>query len=188
MQGRQKSTHGFNVDISQKEHREENRDNVPTGEHKAGNATAGSACVERVSGECGSRESSVQHGFFANTVERAEREHCRSLNQADLKSIRRPDLHPVSPSKSPSTNVDLPLGRKQCLRESDVAIERERDGIHELGRVWHEREEGDSEELFRNSRPFEDDIDNVDKDFWGNSRDVSFVHLWTLRGERAYQQ
>lgn len=57
-------------------------------------------------------------------------------------------------------------------REGDVAVEGERHGVHELGRVRHERKEGDAEELLVDARAFKNDVHDRDEDLCARRRSL----------------
>lgn len=46
-------------------------------------------------------------------------------------------------------------------RKRDVSVHSKRYGVHELGGVGYECEEGDTKKLFRYARSFEDDIHDI---------------------------
>lgn len=71
-----------------------------------------------------------------------EGDHGWDLDQTNLKSVSGSDLH----------------------GKSDVTIDGERHGVHELGGVWDQSEESDSEELFVDSRSIQDDVYHVYQD------------------------
>ena len=58
----------------------------------------------------------------------------------------------------PRTNQGLPP-------EGDVSMQSERNSVHELRGVRYEGEQGDSEELFINSRPFEYNVNHTNEQF-----------------------
>jgi hypothetical protein len=63
-------------------------------------------------------------------------------------------------------NPFLRISGKDDLPERDVAVQSEGEGVHKLGRVRDECEQGDPKELFVDTRPLKNDIDHVDQNLW----------------------
>lgn len=60
-------------------------------------------------------------------------------------------------------NPFLRISGKDDLPERDVAVQSEGECVHKLGRVRDECEQGDSQELFVDTRALKDDINHVDQ-------------------------
>lgn len=58
--------------------------------------------------------------------------------------------------------------RMGYLPESDVAVHRKRHGVHELSGIRDQSKQRNSQELFINSRPLQDNVDYIDKKLCGN--------------------
>ena len=57
--------------------------------------------------------------------------------------------------------------------ERNVAVHRERDGVHELRRVGNEREERHAEELLVDPRALKNDVDDIDENFCKDFEDTT---------------
>ncbi len=71
----------------------------------------------------------------------AKDDHGWDLDEADLQSVGGTDFH----------------------GKGDVAVDGERHGVHELGRVRDQSEEGNTQELFVNSRTVQNNVDDIDE-------------------------
>lgn len=91
-----------------------------------------------------SREGPGDFTHVFGIIPSRECNHGRNLQEAHLECISRTNLH----------------------TESDIAVEGKRHGVHELGGVGNQGEEGHTQEFLVYPRTLQDDIDNVDEEFY----------------------
>lgn len=61
----------------------------------------------------------------------------------------------------------------RCSPESDVAVHRKRHGVHELSGIRDQSKQRNSQELFIDSRPLQDNVDYIDKKLCGHMVSVN---------------
>ena len=121
----------FNVGVGHQEHREDKRNDVPAWEDQA--AKFYSVLFHQKTG-IGIREGLGHFAHVGGVIPSREGHHGRNLEETDLQGVSRSNFHTAqwSAPRHAQEFLDLPQG--------DVPIDGERNGVHELCSVGHERE------------------------------------------------